>query len=151
MQNYQFNQGSSDEYYTPKHVFDALNTFFDLDAAAPKDTKTFVPAGSFITEGSLNAEWHGFVWLNPPFGGRNSKRSWLEKMALHGNGIVLTPDRSSAEWWQYGAQTCDLLLNVKERIKFIRPDGSIAGQPNCGTTLFCLRPERLQRPTIGGK
>lgn len=28
--------GKSDEWYTPKYIFDALNTWFDLDVAAPE-------------------------------------------------------------------------------------------------------------------
>lgn len=134
--------GKSDEWYTPKYIFDALNSQFDLDVASPVDrTYSHVPAKNFITEDSLNKEWNGFVWMNPPFGGRNAIRLWLEKLINHGNGIALTPDRSSTEWWQYAAKNCDLLLQVEGKIKFIKPDGTTGDSPANGTTLFAFGPD----------
>lgn len=131
------NVGESVEWYTPKYVFDALECQFDMDAAAPEDlSKICVPAKVFITASSLDKDWTGFVWLNPPFGARNSKGEWLDKMYSHGNGIVLVPDRSSCDWWQNAATKCDALLNVKRKIKFIKPDGSSGNSPSTGTTLF---------------
>lgn len=129
--------GMSDEWYTPKYIFDALECRFDLDAACPVD-RTFchVPADNFITENSLDKQWNGFVWLNPPFEGRGDKDKWLNRMYEHGNGIVLTPDRSSTSWWQNAAAKCHGLLMVEGKIQFIKPDGSIAKQPSNGTTLF---------------
>jgi hypothetical protein len=129
--------GKSDEWYTPKYIFDALECEFDIDAAAPVD-RTFchVPAKRYITELSLSLSWNGFVWLNPPFEGRNDKKLWLEKMAFHGNGIVLTPDRSSTDWWQDAAKKSNALLMVRKKIQFIRPDGSLGLSPSNGTTLF---------------
>lgn len=129
--------GKSDEYYTPKYVFDALQCVFDLDVAAPED-RTFisVPAVEFITSDSLEKNWKGFVWMNPPFGKRNSISNWLQRIHIHGNGIALTADRTSAPWWQNAAIQCDAVLFVNGKIPFIRPDGSIADQPSNGTTLF---------------
>lgn len=127
----------SDEYYTPKYVFDALECTFDTDVASPVDRKfCHVPAKEFITENSLSVEWNGFVWMNPPFGKRNSKSDWLDRIFVHGNGIALTPDRTSAPWWQRAAMQCDCYLLVNHKIKFIRQDGTIARQPSTGNTLF---------------
>ena len=129
--------GKSSEWYTPKYIFDALECDFDLDAAAPWDRSgLFVPTEHYISAHSLLEDWFGFVWLNPPFEGRNSKGPWLDKMRAHGNGIVLTPDRSSAPWWSAAAKVCTCHLQVYEKIKFIRPDGSLGEQPSTGTTLF---------------
>lgn len=48
----------SDEYYTPKYVFDALECEFDTDAASPDDrTYCHVPAKKFITENSDDQIW----------------------------------------------------------------------------------------------
>ena len=35
--------GKSDEWYTPKYIFDALGVIFDLDVARPANADTFVP------------------------------------------------------------------------------------------------------------
>ncbi|HUN56447.1 MAG TPA: DNA N-6-adenine-methyltransferase [Smithella sp.] len=129
--------GKSDEWYTPKYIFDALNCEFDMDVAAPLDrTYCHVPAKEFITEDALSKEWTGFVWMNPPFGGRNGIIPWLKKMVNHNNGIALTPDRTSSKWWQYAAQNSNCILFVDRKIKFIKPDGSLGRQPSTGTCLF---------------
>lgn len=68
-------KSKSSEHYTPKYIFDALNCEFDIDVAAPKNrSRCFVPAKKYITSGSLKKDWGvAFVWMNPPFGGRNQK------------------------------------------------------------------------------
>lgn len=129
--------GKSDEWYTPKYIFDALGVTFDMDVAAPKDrTHCHVPANEFITEGSLEREWNGFVWCNPPFGGRNSIEPWLEKMCAHYNGIALTPDRTSAAWWQRAAERANAIVFIEGKVRFINPEGQPGQQPSNGTTLF---------------
>lgn len=131
--------GASDEWYTPRYIFDALGTTFDLDVAAPADlSHVTTPASTFIHANSLDVPWFGFVWMNPPFGGRNGLLPWLQKWAEHGNGIALTPDRSSAQWWQYAAHESTSLLQVVGKVKFVRPDGSVGDKPTNGTTLFAI-------------
>jgi len=128
--------GKSDEWYTPRYIFDALGCHFDMDVAHPAGQTTHVPCDEIITTDSLSKEWRGFVWMNPPFGGRNGLVPWLDKFFRHGNGIALTPDRTSAPWWQDAARRADVVFFIHGKIKFERPDGSIGRQPGNGTTLF---------------
>lgn len=131
--------GMSDEWYTPKYIFDALGVLFDIDVAAPKDGPRHVPARHWISNDSLNRSWgrkSNFLWMNPPFGGRNSIEPWLYRFFDHGNGIALTPDRTSAPWWQDAAKKADAVLFIAGKVKFERPDGSIGKSPSNGTTLF---------------
>lgn len=127
--------GQSDEWYTPPHVFEALGCRFDLDVAHPRESKTFVPADRIIYEDSLSAEWSGFVWMNPPFGGRNSIAPWLDKFFRHGNGIALAPDRTSAPWFMAAWEKADAVL-FTPKLKFYRPDGTTGNSPSNGTALF---------------
>ncbi len=127
--------GKSDEWYTPKHVFDALGCSFDMDVAAPAAGVTFVPAASFISSDSLETNWYGFVWMNPPFGGRNGLAPWLRKFFDHGNGIALVPDRTSAPWFRDAWQYADAVL-FTPKLRFIRPDGSEGKSPSNGTALL---------------
>lgn len=127
--------GASDEWYTPKHVFDALGCGFNLDVAAPNDGPPFVPTIRWLSSGSLERDWDGFVWMNPPFAGRNSLGPWMRKFFDHGNGIALTPDRTSAPWFQEAWQRASLVLFTR-KIKFIRPDGSPGKSPSNGTALW---------------
>lgn len=128
--------GQSDDWYTPKYIFDALACRFDLDVAAPMDGPRHVPADHWFWHDSLNEPWFGFVWMNPPFGGRNGLVPWLEKFAGHGDGIALVPDRTSAPWFQRYAPKMDGVLFVAPKIKFERPDGSIGKWPGTGTALM---------------
>lgn len=129
--------GATDEWYTPPHVFKALGCDFDMDVASPGAAVThWIPADRFLTSGSLERSWEGFVWMNPPFGARNGIVPWLEKFFRHGNGIALTPDRTSAPWWQEFAARADALLFVSPKLKFIGADGQPGTSPAQGTTLM---------------
>ena len=129
--------GASDEWYTPKYIFDALGCRFALDVASPP-RQTNVPCSGRLTSGSLDADWHGFVWMNPPFGGRNGLTPWLEKFVQHGNGIALVPDRTSARWFQYIASHADCILFLSPKVKFERPDGTLGKSPSTGTALIAI-------------
>lgn len=144
--------GASDEWYTPEYIFDALGLTFDLDVASPP-RHTHVPCRARLTSGGLDTEWRGLVWMNPPFGGRNGLVPWLDKFFAHGNGIALTPDRTSAPWWQAAARNADAILFIDGKVKFERPDGSVGKQPGTGTTLMSTGPlafAALRRAQIQG-
>ena len=130
--------GASDEWYTPKYIFDALGVTFDMDVAPAVGVggNANVPAASYHYGDGLSFPWIGFIWMNPPFGGRNGLVPWLDKFFAHGNGIALTPDRTSAPWWQDANRLADATLFIAGKVKFERPDGSIGKSPGTGTTLF---------------
>ena len=129
--------GRSSEWYTPPHVFAALGVRFDLDVAAPAVGALFthVPADEFITSNSLDLPWTGFVWMNPPFGGRGEIAPWLNKFFEHGNGIALTPDRTSAPWFRDAWARADAIL-FTPKLRFLRPDGTEGKSPSNGTALW---------------
>lgn len=131
--------GLSNEWYTPRYIFDALGCTFDLDVASPP-RQTHVPCLRLLTGHSLQARWEGFIWMNPPFEGRNGLEPWLDKFFAHGNGIALTPDRTSAPWFQKAARQADLILFLSPKVKFERPDGSTGDWPSTGTALMAKGP-----------
>jgi len=129
--------GATSEWYTPPHVFKALGCSFDMDVASPGKEKTpWIPADTFICQASLAREWRGFIWMNPPFGGRNALVPWLEKFFTHNNGIALVPDRTSAPWWQSFAPKASSILFVAPKIKFIGTNGYHGKSPAQGTCLM---------------
>ena len=137
--------GATDEWYTPPHVFNALGCAFDVDVASPgKMVTPWIPAVDFIEADSLAREWRGFVWMNPPFGGRNGLWPWLEKFFAHGNGIALVPDRTSAPWWQQFAPRVDLILFAAPKIKFIDIHGQAGKSPAQGTCLLAAGRRALE-------
>ena len=146
--------GKSDEWYTPPYVFEALDCWFDMDVASPGAQRVpWVPAPRHLVSDSLEQAWHGFVWMNPPFGGRNGIVPWLSKFFAHGNGIALTPDRTSAPWWQRFAREADAVLFVSPKIKFIPGSSAKASHPAQGTTLMAVgydATRALERATANG-
>ncbi len=127
--------GRSDEWYTPARVFDALGCRFDLDVAPARQGQAFVPADAYLEGCGLSQPWHGFVWMNPPFGGRNGLAPWLDRFFKHGNGIALTPDRTSAPWFWSAWSRSDAVLFTR-KLRFIRPDGSEGVMPANSTALM---------------
>lgn len=148
--------GVTDEWYTPPHVFDALGCEFDLDASSPgPDVTPWIPAKNCYMAGqdALAHNWFGFVWMNPPFGARNGIVPWLDRFFRHGSGIALTPDRTSAPWWQEYAAKADAILFVSPKLKFIGANGKPGASPAQGTTLMASGQrgvEALQRAAARG-
>jgi hypothetical protein len=127
--------GATDEWYTPKYIFDALGVEFDLDVASPPDGPPHVPCKRYIWQHSLDKPWDGFVWMNPPFGGRNGIVPWLDKFFDHGNGIALMPDRTSAPWFQSAMRRADAMLFMSPKVRFETPSGLAGAQPSNGIVL----------------
>lgn len=132
--------GATSDWYTPGYIFDALGCVFDLDVASPgRSVVPWIPTTSHNLSNGLEREWCGdFVWMNAPFGGRNGLVPWLEKFVAHDNGIALTPDRTSAPWWQKYAAQMDMILFVSPKIKFVGANGLPGRSPAQGTSLMAL-------------
>ena len=81
---------TSDNYYTPKWIFDALGLTFDLDVACPPEGPAHTPCHAYYTQkdNGLTSPWHGLVWMNPPY---SQPAPWVEKWVAHSNGVALLP------------------------------------------------------------
>lgn len=125
--------GQTDEHYTPPDVFEALDCTFDLDPCQPERNREFlsVPVSRFYTQqdDGLKQSWSGFVWLNPPFGGRNGIVPWLRKFLDHGNGIALANALTSCGWFHEFAPKMDAILFPRGKTKFVNPDGEVGKSP----------------------
>lgn len=131
--------GSTDEWYTPPQIFGALGCSFDLDVASPgREIVWWIPAADHLTSGGLDAPWRGFVWMNPPFGGRNGIAPWLDRFVSHGNGVAFFPDRTSAPWWQKYAPRMDRILFVSPKIRMVNARGEVGPSPPDGTCLGAI-------------
>ena len=89
---------TSDDYYTPKWVFDALGIEFDIDVASPPEGPWNTPCKRFFTQedDGLSQKWEGTVFMNPPYSGPTP---WVAKWLEHGDGIALVPFMKS-KWFQ---------------------------------------------------
>lgn len=112
----------SDEQYTPRWIFEALNVEFDLDVCAPEGGVDWIPAKRHysLKDNALAQEWDGFVWMNPPY---SEGRVWHEKFAAHGNGICLIPMAKSLWFQELWNKPNISLLMIKPNVKFELPSG----------------------------
>lgn len=125
---------ASDEWYTPPYIIQALGEF-DLDPCAARGWITAKKHLYKEDDGLIN-EWHGRVWLNPPYS-RKLVCAFIEKMARHGNGIALIFNRMDiALWHETIFPTADSMLILRGRLKFYRPDGSQGDSAGCGSVLL---------------
>lgn len=70
----------SDEWYTPAQYIEAARRVMggiDLDPASCELANQTVKAMRYYTkkDDGLSQEWHGRIWLNPPFGRKNAPES----------------------------------------------------------------------------
>jgi hypothetical protein len=141
--------GGPNTYLTPGDTFLKLgNPKFDTDVAGPAPgCLSYVPAKQTIWRDSLLTSWasFGYVWMNSPFNSngelepkRNGLEPWLDKFTEHGNGVCLTPDRTSAPWFQKFVPRVDLVLFWAPKIKFLCPDGTPGSSPPDGNAFLAM-------------
>ena len=60
---------TSDDYYSPKWIFEALQLEFDTDPAQPIGGVSWIPVKKYYTiiDDGLSQPWDGRVWMNPPY------------------------------------------------------------------------------------
>lgn len=145
---------TTDEWYTPKEIIEALGTF-DLDPCAP-----VVPLWTTArvmynkNDDGLKQVWFGRVWLNPPYS-RPLIESFVKRMAEHGNGIALLFNRCDSKMFQdIIFQKATAMKFLRNRIRFYREDGERGGSPGCGSILIAFGEDNakiLRTCSIEGK
>lgn len=115
----------NDEWLTPQYILRNLGEF-TLDPCAPVN-KPWRTAEIHYTkeDDGLLKDWFGRVWCNPPYGRYVGK--WLEKLALHGNGIALIFARTETKvFFDQVWNKADSLFFIEGRISFCTIDGNVA-------------------------
>lgn len=131
----------SDEWCTPKFIIDGLGKF-DLDPCAPS-VPLFKTAEIMYNEfdDGLTQKWEGRVWLNPPYSHQLITK-FMRRMSEHNRGTALIFSRTDTELFHtevFGKASAVKFL--KGRIKFLKPDGTEAGSPGCGSVLIAYGDE----------
>jgi hypothetical protein len=114
---------TTDDYYTPKWLFNALNVEFDIDVCAPAQGIPWLPAKRWFSQADdgLAQDWGGqFVWMNPPF---SKATPWAHKFIENGNGIALMVV-SRSRWFATMWERADAIVSTPYDLAFHRPDGS---------------------------
>jgi len=138
---------TSDDYYTPKSLFDLLNVEFDLDPAHPP-FPTHVPCKKYFTihDNGLIQPWFGSVWMNPPF---SKPQPWVEKFIQHGHGIALLP-QSKSNWFYNMWQTNIAITTFGSRLRFDNPRGG-TGSIMMPTCLIAIGEQNIKAISNVGK
>lgn len=117
-----------DTWLTPVWILSELGGF-DLDPCAYAGSPSRVSKAYFtVDQDGLNQIWTGRVFMNPPF---SNTAKWLEKHALHCNGISLVPASVESQVWRkYVWSAAKGILLLTGRTRFCNPDGSTTtGRP----------------------
>lgn len=116
--------GKSQVAITPRWILDPLGAF-DLDPCG-NDPRPWDCAATTYTEADdgLVRDWFGRVWLNPPFD-RRIVGTFIDRMARHGCGVLLTHARTDTEWWLPVRHHAHALLFLAGRVIFHQPNGDL--------------------------
>ena len=136
------NFNSSLEYFTPAKFIDAARAVLgdiDLDPASCVLANQTVNAAQIFTadDDGLNQEWHGHIWLNPPFAAGLIEK-FVDKLIAEidsGNvtsAIVLVDNATETRWFQKLAAKCPGMVFTTGRINFLKGGTLAAGSPTRG-------------------
>ena len=143
-----------DEWLTPPEIISDLGPF-DLDPCSPIN-KPWPTADKHFTvnDNGLLQSWNGFVWCNPPYGLEATR--WLERMAMHNNGIALIFARTETSMffdWVWNKATS--ILFVKGRLYFHHVNGEKAKANSGAPSVLIAYGDKarlsLERSGIKGK
>jgi len=128
-------EGKSNDWITPPELVRRLGRQFDLDPCA--STQQPWPLAKFQyapPQDGLILPWTGRIFCNPPYGPHIAE--WAERMAKHGNGIMLVFARTDTEAWSKIWRTGDAFLFLTGRISFFLPNGERAGSGTAPSVLI---------------
>jgi phage N-6-adenine-methyltransferase len=139
-------QGTGEnEWYTPREYIEAARDVLgeiDLDPATSEYAQSAIGATRYFTkdDDGLEHEWHGRVWLNPPYAQPLIAHFVAKMIQEFGAGrttaaIMLTHNYTDTEWFHNAAGVANAICFTRGRIRFYQPDGAIAA-PTQGQTFF---------------
>jgi hypothetical protein len=132
---------ATDEWYTPPNYIEMARTVLgdiDCDPASAELPQTWIKAAQYYTaadDGRIQS-WQGRVFLNPPF---DDTAWWARRLVrdyLHGDvtSAVLLVNSNLGYKWYEELWTRWPVCCVRERICFVKEDGTPGGQAKRGQT-----------------
>jgi len=133
------------EWYTPDEYLSLARQVLggiDLDPASSDAAQEKVSAIEYfsIEDDGLKRQWHGRVWLNPPYA-QPHIADFVSKMVQERNAgrvvaaIMLTHNYTDTAWFQEAAAVADAICFTRGRIRFYDAEGTIAA-PTQGQAFF---------------
>lgn len=113
---------NSDEWRTPKKVFDEYNAKynFTLDAAASDENALCKKYYTKETNGMIKSWQDEIVWLNPPY---SEIAKWVSKARMeweynNATVVMLIPSRTDTRYWHEHIFPHAKINFIKGRLKF---------------------------------
>lgn len=133
------------EWYTPAEYIEAARVCMggiDLDPASSLSAQESVRASRFLAkeDNGLSHEWHGRVFLNPPYA-QPGIALFVNKLLTENaagrvtRAILLTHNYTDTTWFQAAGKRSAALCLTRGRIKFVSPTGAVAA-PTQGQAFF---------------
>lgn len=135
MKDFNTNTTNCDTWLTPPELIQSLGTF-ELDPCSPVNRPWDTALKHFTVEDNdLLQDWMNYrVFLNPPYG--NQLEAWLNRMAMHSNGIALIFARTDTKaFQQYVFPYANSIMFIKGRIQFYTIDGKQGNNANAPSLL----------------
>ena len=138
----QIMQSGRQEWYTASRIVDAareaLGGAIDLDPASCAAANEVVQATNIFTaaDDGLTRDWHGRVWLNPPFK-RGVCELFIAKLVSEpcvDAWVCLVSNTTESRWGHRLLNAADVVCFPNERLSFYGPDAHPAknGKPLTG-------------------
>lgn len=126
------NNSGDNEWYTPQEFIDAAVAVMgqiDLDPASTATANTVVQAGTFYTidDQALEREWHGAVWMNPPYS-QPAINHFVNKLVEEyeagrvTQAIVLVNNATETVWFNNLVYPASAVCFPVGRVRFWTPD-----------------------------
>jgi ParB-like chromosome segregation protein Spo0J len=139
------------ESYTPEIYIKSARKVMgsiDLDPASCPKAQETVRADKYFSlkDDGLKQEWHGRIFLNPPYSHPEIAHFIRKLIADFKSGnvkeaILLTNDNTDTEWFQTAARVASVVCFVSDRINFDKPDGGTSAPTNGQSFFFFGRDE----------
>jgi phage N-6-adenine-methyltransferase len=137
------------ERYTPAKYIEAARKVlggFDLDPASCEFAQRTVQADRYFTakDDGLKYEWHGRVWLNPPYH-RELAPKFIDKLVEEFTAgrttaaIMLTNNCTDTDWFHAAVHAANAVCFTYGRIKFVDERGEEV-LPTQGQAFFYFGP-----------
>lgn len=133
------------EWYTPPEYMEAVRACLgaiDVDPASSARAQESVRASRFFTRDNdgLRHDWHGRIWLNPPYSQPDIAR-FIDKLLAEiavgrvCQAILLTHNYTDTAWFHAAAGKSAAICFTRGRIRFVSATGGIA-TPTQGQAFF---------------
>jgi ParB family chromosome partitioning protein len=144
-ENHRAEGTGENEWFTPPEYIAAAREVMggiDLDPASHTEAQRIVQALRFYSaeNDGLVREWHGRVWLNPPYA-QPLIAQFISKLVREfedggvSQAILLTHNYTDTTWFHNAEASAALLCFTRGRIRFIDIDGALCA-PTQGQAFF---------------